>query len=252
MTFTRQVSLEPLAKQIDEIFRSCPEPDQATALVENCLEQAFQEVPPQQRVLCLKEFIDFYAGSPARAAVSPAGDDSLGLLVPLLLGKSIEDISCTPDELLRRLGAAMNTVFDSLNELQQAIKCSLLGQAAQEETIRLVIAANVAGAGEATRLQEYLDQIKEAFFIMYGAFREASERKVGELLAELDPERIAGEVNGGMKVGPFRKAEMFDLFEERHRSLALGLERGVIAKSLLRDFERTCQRLYAEKGKTHG
>ena len=251
MTFARQEALGRLAKQVDEIFRSHPEPGQASSQIEACIEQAFHDVPLGQRLASLEEFIDFYGSRRELAPVPPLAHQPLGLLVSLLLGKRLEDVGCTPDELLQRLGSAMNTVFDSLNELQRAINCSLLGQSAQTETIRLVIASSVEGSSEATPLQDYLDQIKEAFFIMYSAFKESSVRKMGELLAELDPERLAGELQGSIKVGPFRKADMYDLFTEKYRNLATALEQGRIAASLLRDFERSCQQLYAKKGKAH-
>jgi predicted component of type VI protein secretion system len=49
-----------------------------------------------------------------------------------------------------------------------------------------------------------------------------------------------------------RKAELWDIYEERFRAVRKALESGRLRESLLREFERSCQRMYKteRKGKS--
>ena len=71
--------------------------------------------------------------------------------------------------------------------------------------------------------------------------------KMKEMLTELDPRQIEKSLNGGLKIGPFQKAEMFKIYEEKHRTLENWLGTGLLTEALLREFEKNCQKIYAKK-----
>jgi len=142
----------------------------------------------------------------------------------------------------------LNTVFDSLNELISGINATLMGRVSGTETIRFVIGSQLDQQDEAKSLEGYVDQIKEAFAIAHQAFKDAAMTKMGEILGELDPKKIEESAEGGLKFGPLRKAELFDIFQDKHRTLRNWLETGLLTEALMREFERICQRLYQEKG----
>lgn len=180
--------------------------------------------------------------------VQPQIDEQVfAKLVPLLLGKQVEEIECSADELPKRLAESLNLIFDTLNELILGINTTFMGQVAGNETIRLVIRSNVDEATESISLQSYLAQIKEAFSIMHQAFTDAAMIKMEEMLRELDPRKIEASLNGGMKIGPFQKAEMYKIYEEKYRTLDNWHRTGLLKEALLREFEKHCQHIYAEK-----
>jgi hypothetical protein len=154
-----------------------------------------------------------------------------------------------PGELSEKLAASLNTVFDSLNAIVGGINGTLLGRKEELETIRFIIGSDLGGSKSSGSLQEYLDRIQEAFSVAHRAFQEASERKTGELLDELSPENISSKAEGGLKFGPMRKAELWDIYEERFRAVKKALDSGKLRESLLREFERSCQRMYKTEGK---
>jgi hypothetical protein len=143
----------------------------------------------------------------------------------------------------------LNTVFDSLNAIVGGINATLLGKKEELETIRFIIGSDLGGRKASGSLQEYLDRIQEAFAVAHRAFQEASGKKTGELLDELSPENISSKAEGGLKFGPMRKAELWDIYEERFRAVKKALESGRLRESLLREFERSCQRMYKTEGK---
>jgi hypothetical protein len=170
----------------------------------------------------------------------------------LLLGDRVDVAKLSPGEVSEKLAASLNTVFDSLNAIVGGINATLLGQKEELETIRFIIGSDLGGRKASGSLQEYLDRIQEAFAVAHRAFQEAAEKKTGELLDELSPENISSKAEGGLKFGPMRKAELWDIYEERFRTVKKALETGRLRESLLREFERICQKMYKteRKGKS--
>ena len=93
-------------------------------------------------------------------------------------------------------------------------------------------------------LQNYLDQIQEAFLVAHKAFQEAAQTKVGEILKELSPDHFEASEGGWLKFGPFRKAELFEIYKEKFQACKSWFESGRFMEELLREFEKTCQKLY--------
>lgn len=221
------------------------------------MEQYLQESLPQysaaQRQAFLDKLIEEFSESSrghGKLTGAPPRIDakSLSRLVSLLFGSRYEDIDCSSEEFVEKLANSLNTIFDSLNELIGGINATLMGNAeGTEETIRLVISSHIDSESGIMPLEQYLKQIKEAFSISHKAFRDAAHSKMKEMLADLSPENIAKQVESGIKMGPFRKAEMYVIFTEKYQTMENWLNSGVFMEALLREFEKNCHKLFFQK-----
>ncbi|HDZ23036.1 MAG TPA: hypothetical protein ENH70_00680 [Desulfobacteraceae bacterium] len=221
----------------------------AEVVVEAYLEKEIGSLSHEKKVEALDRLIAQFQGD--RGAVTKARDLDTSLVAKLfsmLLGERVGEVDIASEEVIERLATSLNTVFDSLNELISGINATLMGRVSGTETIRFVIGSQLDQQDEAKSLEGYVDQIKEAFAIAHQAFKDAAMTKMGEILGELDPKKIEESAEGGLKFGPLRKAELFDIFQDKHRTLRNWLETGLLTEALMREFERICQRLYQEKG----
>ena len=117
-------------------------------------------------------------------------------------------------------------------------------------TIRGIIGSNfekIEASGTHDSLQSYLDQIQDAFLVAHQSFQQAAQTRVRQILDELDPKRISDLSKGGYKFGPFRKAELFEVYKEEFKVCKAWFESGRFANELLREFEKTCQKSYKVK-----
>ena len=241
------VADKTIEAKLTQLYRS--DPRNAAAAIEDYLQNCFIDETVETKVALVEGLAqEFQEESvPPQVRTAPIDSRSLAKLVPLLLGKNISEIDCTAEELIERLAESLNTVFDTLNELILGINATFMGQVSDTETIRLVIRSNVDDSAESISLHNYLAQIKEAFSIMHEAFKDAAMIKMTEMLTELDPRKIEESLKGGLKIGPFQKAEMFKIYEEKHRTLENWLKTGLITEALLREFEKNCQKIYTKK-----
>ena len=63
-------------------------------------------------------------------------------------------------------------------------------------------------------------------------------------MTELDPDRIANSAERGLKFGPLRKAELFDIYVEKFRACRAYHQSGRLLADLTREFEKNCQKAY--------
>lgn len=165
-------------------------------------------------------------------------------LVSLMLGKKMAVADLSQAELSAQLAQSLNTVFDTLNQIVEMIQVNLLGRKTEQETIRQIIGSQIGSGTADNSLQNYLDQIREAFLVAHKAFRISAIEVVRELLAELDPEKIASASEGKLKFGPLRKAELFEMYKEKFGICKGWLESGRVMEGFLREFEKASQKLY--------
>jgi hypothetical protein len=241
-----------LEESVRDAYRS--DPAGAAARIERILGEKLIGASPEERIAAVREIRGKCGSSPSSPDPSPAGNvaQEWTRLAALLLGDRVDAAKLPPGELSGKLAASLTTVFDSLNAIVGGINATLLGKKEELETIRFIIGSDLGGRKASDSLQEYLDRIQEAFAVAHRAFQEAAEKKTGELLDELSPENISSKAEGGLKFGPMRKAELWDIYEERFRTVKKALETGRLRESLLREFERICQRMYKteRKGKS--
>jgi hypothetical protein len=241
-----------LAESVRAAYRT--DPAGAAARIERILGEKLAGASPEDRIYAIREIRGQCSSSRPSPGQAPAGNvaQEWPRLAALLLGGRVDIANLPPGELSEKLAGSLNTVFDSLNAIVGGINATLLGKQEELETIRFIIGSDLGGRKSSGSLQEYLDRIQEAFAVAHRAFQEAAEKKSGELLDELSPENISSRAEGGPKFGPMRKAELWDIYEERFRAVRKALESGRLRESLLREFERSCQRMYKteRKGKS--
>jgi len=238
-----------LGESIRAAYRS--EPAGAEARIERILREKLAAASPEERIAAVREIRGRCGACPPLPGPISAGNVAQGWtrLAALLLGDRVDVAKLPPGELSEKLAASLNTVFDSLNAIVGGINTTLLGKKEELETIRFIIGSDLGGSKASGSLQEYLDRIQEAFAVAHRAFQEAAGKKTAELLDELSPENISSKAEGGLKFGPMRKAELWDIYEERFRTVKKALESGRLRESLLREFERSCQHMYKTERK---
>lgn len=213
--------------------------------IEKHLEEALKDVTAGERVALLEKVAHNFAVSPPApemiAGLKPEASDRL---ISLLLGKEVAQSGLSPEEMSTRLARSLKTIFDTLNQTIGIMKSTLLGQAEELETIRIIIDAELKGENTDKSLQAYLDQIQETFLLAHKAFGMAGGTMMGQVLAELDPEKILALPGRRLKFGPLRKAELFDIYCDKFRSCKSAFESGHLMAELLREFEKACQKLY--------
>jgi hypothetical protein len=203
-----------------------------------------REVLPDERVTCLEELIDqFGRPRPKPSALPPFQGKGFLKFFTLVLGTRISGKDLSSPELPERLALSLNTIFDTLNQMVEMIHVSLFGRKVELETIRQILSSGLRGEGGSDSLQGYLRQIQEAFLVAHRSFQQAGKAKIGEILAELSPERIEAGA-GGSGFGPLRKANYYEAYKEKYQACQSWFESGRLIKDLLREFERVCQKQY--------
>jgi hypothetical protein len=235
------IFIDKLTRDIKELYSS--DVPNAGTLIEGYLDQCLEGLGPSERLELLDKLTYEFKPVISEKPSSPkTGPDLVAKLFSLFLGKKVSDIDLSSAEFLQRLAGSLNKVFDSLNELVGVINLTLLGKQAGLETIRHIIGTNLHDEVEHNSLETYLAQIKEAFLLSHQAFKKAAQTKVKEILFELDPQRIEQSEPGGLKLGPLRKANLFEIYQEKFQRVQKWFESGRFEKELLRNFERICER----------
>ncbi len=237
--------LQRLSQDIREIHRT--HGAESATHVEEYLESALSRYSAAERDLILEGLAQLFRPGPPTEAASDSSPEAFSRLITMLLGKDILQRGLTQDEMIEQLASALNTVFDSVNNLVSAMNTTLMGGQAGDETIRVVISASMDKDKGLQALERFLDQIGDFFAIALEAFKRAAETRVDDLLNELDPESLASDDDMGMKFGPMRKAYLYDCFVEKYNTLRQWQRSGVLARAFLKEFENNCQNLYMKK-----
>jgi hypothetical protein len=169
-------------------------------------------------------------------------------LLSFLLGKDAAGQDLSSSELLTKLASSLKIISDMLNQIAETIDTTLLGRRTEVEAIGQVSYSIFDKTEQPASLKDYLDQIKGAFVIAQQGFRQAVQSRVGEILFDLNPERLEAAAGRGLKFGPMRKAEMFEIYKEKYNACQRWFEAGHLVEEVLREFEKSCQRIYSEKG----
>jgi hypothetical protein len=239
---TRVPPIEELVNGLRKIGQSSPPDLQAS--IEAYLGDKVQPVRQDERLELLEKLARQFETSPEEKTGLPLLSEESSRLVSLLLGKQISVTDLSSAELSQKLAQSLNTVFDTLNEIIGVINTTLLGQRAEQETIRQIIGLHIGGGGGENSLQNYLDQIRDAFLTAHRAFRQATETLVREILTQLDPDTINASTEKHLKFGALRKAELFDTYSEKFQVVKAWYQSGRLMGEFLREFEKVCQKLY--------
>lgn len=237
----RDLTLENLEKGVRASL--VPGERDMEAALERYLEGELGDLPLGERA-ALVERLALRFAAPARGAVSPSSLDpeAVARLLSLLLGKDIPSTVTDAGDAPEKFAHALNTVFDTLNRLIGVINTTFFGRRPELETIRQVIGSHMGdGEGDAS-LTSYLEQIQQAFLIAHTAFQESSREIVGEILSELAPEACEASVASGLKIGPMRKAEAFEIYQRKYQACRRWMDSGGYTEKLLREFEKNCRK----------
>jgi hypothetical protein len=241
----RDVTLENLEKGVRASLVSGGE-DMEAAL-ERYLEGELGDVPSGERAALVERLaLRFPAQAQGRVSPSNLDPEAVARLLSLLLGKDIPATLMEAGDAPEKFAHALNTVFDTLNRLVGVINTTFFGRRPELETIRQVIGSQI-GDGERERegdasLKSYLEQIQQAFLVAHSAFQESSREITGEILAELAPEACEAAVTSGLKIGPMRKAEAFEIYQRKYLACRRWLDSGGYTEKLLREFEKNCRK----------
>ncbi len=217
----------------------------APAAIEKVLEEELSRFPKTGKLQMLREVASQFAPSKAgESAIAGLQSIDSNRVASLFLGREIVRSGLSQEEMSERLVKSLNTIFDTLNQIIATIHSTLLGQKGDEDTIRQIIGSEIKGETGDRSLQGYLEQIQQAFLIAHKAFSMAAGKTVAQILSELDPEKIAGSAEGRRKFGPLRKAEFFEAYQDKYRLCKSSFESGRITEEFLREFEKTCERLF--------
>jgi len=241
------ISLEQLAAEIRNIYKAHGE--KSAGVVERYLETVLVNYSLEQRMDLLSQLIALFSKNmdvPETGALSQ--QNAFDRLVTMVLGKEILDRNLSEEEMIEQLASALNTVFDSVNNLVAGMNNTLMGAAPGDETIRVFITASMDREEGIQSLKKFLDQIGEFFAVALEAFKHAADTRINDLLGELDPANLATEDEVGMKFGPMRKAYLYDCFCAKYRKLEEWRRTGVLLQAFLMEFEKNCQTLYARRG----
>lgn len=180
-------------------------------------------------------------------AVEEAKEEEMGgemrRLISRFLGVSDGADRLSPRELADRFAGSLDTLFTSVNQLVAVINTTLLGQQQELETIRKVIDSNLRGDTDYAAIRRYLDRIQKAFLIAHTSFQSAASTVVEEVMKELDPEAIESATPAGFRIGPLRKADLFDQYRDRYARCRRWFDSPEFSTRLLREFEKNCDRL---------
>ena len=238
---------DKLADEIRQIYIS--DRVQAENLVEQFLENTLGDISDDDKL----GVIDKLTGKFEVDGTLPLGklnldQEVVAQIFSFLLGRTVSQAELSSGELLQRLADSLNTIFDMLNQLVSVINMAFLGQGQGAETIRQVIGFHLENDDHTRSLESYLGQITKAFLTAQQAFKYAAEKKMKEILMELEPDRIAASARGGIKLGSLRKAKHFELYAQKYKVFKKWVDSGRYIEELLREFENNCQQIFLQEG----
>ena len=233
---------EQMAEEIKQIYST--DPLRAEILIEGYLEERLNKFSESEKLVFMKNLANHFYISGSHSVDNETMEQELvSRLFSLMLGRKITQVELSTPEFLEKLAESLNTIFESLNELVSIINATLFGDDTQNQTIRHLIGSQLAGQGETESLEMYLGQIKKAFLIAQKAYRKAAISVVSGILREMDPARISKTDTQGLKFGPFRKAEYYEVFEGKFDQCQKWFKSGRFMKEFLSKFEKNCQKL---------
>jgi len=233
-------SVDKLAHEIRQIYSG--DSRLAKERIDVYLQEQLAALSATEKISILERLTaQFGASLPDSAVPASLDDEVLTRLFSLVLGDKVTRADLSSADLLQRLAESLNTIFDALNKLVAVIDSTLLGKVRGEETIRQVIGFHLDGQDQTKSLESYLGQINQAFLLAQQASKNAAFQMVGKILQELDPEKISQEAGGGLRFGPLRKAELYNIFEHEINKCRQWYESGRFLQDLQREFEKNCR-----------
>jgi hypothetical protein len=237
----KSISIPKLADDIRQIYAT--DPLQAEPSIETYLDSRLRSFSADEKITSLEKLVNEFNGSTSTAALdSVMVEEVLTKLFSLVLGGRISEVDLSSQELLPRLAESLNTIFDKLNQIVGLINSTFNSESEGNQTIRRVIGDHLEGEDQLKSLESYLGQINKAFLVTQESFKAAAKKILAVILRELDPDRISKNAESGLKFGPLRKAEIFEIYENRYKICRKWFKSGRFMADFLREFEKNCQK----------
>ncbi len=234
-----QPNISSFANTIRNIYKQ--NPDNAPSAIENFLtrELNFNTAPEKQEVM-EQLATHFNSAIPEPNPSSFPADDQFLRFCSILLGQPVNNSDLQTEGLQQRLSESLTSIFETLNQLIEAINLTLQADNHPQETIRFLIGEQLAGSLDAKPLKEHLDQIRTAFVTSHSAFKAAMQITVEKILKELDPETLKEKSSGGLAFNPLRKVDGFNQYGKTYKKCRQWFESGRCMEEFLRTFEKQC------------
>jgi hypothetical protein len=235
---------EKLVMQLSADVRGIYEadPDNAHRRIESMLTSRLSDFPLHESRVAMQKLIEHFRLPQTENATMES--EVMTRVFSLLLGRKVAQDDLTSAELLGRLAQSLNTIFDALNKLISVINMSFSDEdTGEDQTIRQFIGFHLEGEDQTQSLEDYLGQISQAFLNTHEAFKKAAHKQVQRILLALDMEQVEKARSSGLKIGPLRKAEDYQILKEKIDRIRKWFESGRSTEDLLREFEKNCQTL---------
>ncbi len=235
--------MDRLAERILEL--AVQKPADLETSIEVLLLRDLGDISLEARLRRVEELAGYFlSGQSVMGELGRVDSGETARVFSLLLGKTLSTEGLSAEEVTQKFVEAFTTIFDTLNRINRVIQTSLLGQGAELETIRQVIGAQIERVDGNSSVKEYLEKIQEAFLVAHTSFQQAAKNVVSEMLVEMAPAVMEASLKPGFRFGLMRKADLFDIYSEKHEVLTKWVASDHFNERLLREFEKLCQRSY--------
>lgn len=224
----------------EELLKSASSVNVSEHELRDLLETELSGLSPEEKLPILQALERAFTDE-SQMEMKVAIPDEASRLMLRFLGRNFESEGLAQEDIIEKFAVSLNTLFDSLNSIMAVINKTLLGEEAELATIRKIIGSNIDGEENNVLLSVHMERIQRSFLIAHTSFQEASSVLLHEILGELDPETMSKSLSSGLKFGALRKAELFDMYNEKYGKLKRWLETGQYRERLLREFEKRCQ-----------
>lgn len=234
------ISKDAVSKSLRSLFAA--DPSTGKARIENYLRDVFSDasLTENDKAQLLKDLCDLFDDRESGTAAAVPDQDAVSRFLHGLLGHEISMADVAYEDVLQRAAESFETIFNALNELVRVMNTTLLTGGGADGTIRKIISSHLEGADRLSAIETYIRQIQQTFLISHKAFGNAAVAVVKQMLKEFSPEAIASQTERGLKIGPLRKAELYDVFERKYAQCNEWVLSGRFAEALTREFEKQC------------
>lgn len=231
--------IDGLAQELRLIAPRTADPDRELTVF---LESELSSLSAEERLPILESLAERFSSSSPKVTEKKVVPDEASRLMMSFLGRDFVAEGLGQEEIFEKFASSLNTLFDSLNRITAVIQETLTGEQPELATIRKIIGSSIDGEENSVSINEYLQRIQKSFLIAHRSFQDASESLAAEILRELDPENLAKAQPAGLKFGALRKAELFDMLDQKFTMMKRWHASGQYRERLLREFEKRCQR----------
>lgn len=231
------LSTTQLCDEIRKIYRQGA--DLGPENIEAYLEQHLGSLPNQEKMEVINNVSLTFSTKRGKQPLPRGSEHHLLRFISLLLGHPVDAQGLDDNDIQDKLCASLDIIFNSLNELLQAISGTISQEQVLDETIRHVLRKQFDETDNSRPLAEYVDQIRNSFFTSYESFKSAHLLIIENILEEINPQKSI-ERTGALKFGALRKAEAFEHYTKLYATLKDWHDSGRGLEEYLRTFEKQC------------